>query len=222
MSARLDLSVYAILDPARCRGRPLAAMAEAAARGGATLLQLRAKAASTRNLLRAALDVQRALVPFAVPLLINDRVDVALAAGCAGVHVGAEDMPLEEARRLLGPEAIIGATVRSAEEAKALPIASVDYASIGGVFATTSKDNREPPIGMDGFRHLRGLLGARRPDLPVCAIAGIDHRNAGEIIAAAADGVAVISDIFMADDVTAATRRLRAVVDAALTQRSQT
>lgn len=220
MRAQLDLSVYAILDPAHCRGRPLAAIAQDAARGGATLVQLRAKAASTRSLLQAAHDVQRALAPFAVPLLINDRVDVALAAGC-GVHLGAEDMPVGAARGLLGTGAIIGVTVRTVAEVEALSVESVDYASIGGVFATTSKDNREPPIGIDGFSHLRQLLD-ERARLPACAIAGIGHHNAGEVIAAGADGVAVISDIFMADDVAAATQRLRTVVDAALSERSQT
>lgn len=220
MRAELDLSIYAVLDPARCRGRALADMAEAAARGGATLLQLRAKAASTRSLLQAAQDVQRALAPFAVPLLINDRIDVALAAGCAGVHLGAEDMPVEEARRLLGPDAIIGATLRSAAEVEALPVGSVDYASIGGVFATASKDNPDPPIGLEGLSHLLRRLGACAPGLPVCAIAGIDHRNAAEVIGAGADGVAILSDIFMADDVAAATRRLRAIVEAALTEGS--
>jgi thiamine-phosphate pyrophosphorylase len=151
-----------------------------------------------------------------VPLLINDRVDVALAVGCAGVHVGAEDMPAADARRLLGADAIVGCTVRSAEEAD-FPAAMIDYVSVGGVFATPSKHNPEPPIGLDGLR----ALIRRLPKLPVCAIAGIDHRNAADVIAAGADGVAVISDIFMADDVVAATRRLRGIVDAAIAERSR-
>lgn len=215
-----DLRVYAVLDPARCRGRPLADMAVQAARGGATLIQLRAKATSTRSLIEAAETIERALEPLGVPLVINDRVDVALAAGCAGVHLGAEDMGLETARRLLGVEAIVGATVHSIEDVEALPVATVDYASIGGVFATASKDNPAPPIGLDGFAYLRQQVAARAPDLPVCAIAGLGHRNAAHVIAAGAHGVAVISEVFMAEDVTAATRRLRAVVDAALSQRS--
>ena len=214
---KVDLRVYAILDPARCRGRPLGEMAEAAGRGGATLLQYRDKAGSTRRLIEAAREIGRALAPHSVPLLINDRVDVALAAGCAGVHVGAEDMPAADARRLLGPDAIVGCTVRSAEEADGLVAAMADYVSVGGVFATTSKHNPGPPIGLDGM----GALIGRLPDLPVCAIAGIDHRNAADVVAGGADGVAVISDIFMADDIVAATRRLRGIVDAALAQRSR-
>ncbi|MFW6076561.1 MAG: thiamine phosphate synthase [Hyphomicrobiales bacterium] len=212
----VDTRVYAVLDPARCRDRPLGEMAEAAARGGATLLQYRDKTGSTRRLIEAAGEIGRALAPYSVPLLINDRVDVALAAGCAGVHVGAEDMPAADARRLLGAGAIVGCTVHSAEEADALPDAVLDYVSVGGVFATASKHNPQPPIGLDGVRSLI----ARLPDVPVCAIAGIDHRNAAEVIAAGAAGVAVISDIFMADDVEVATRRLRGVVDSALAGRS--
>jgi thiamine-phosphate pyrophosphorylase len=213
----VDIRVYAVLDPARCRGRPLGEMAEAAGRGGATLLQYRDKSASTRGLIEAANEIGRALAPFDVPLLINDRVDVALAVGCAGVHVGSEDMPAADARRLLGADRIVGCTVHSAVEADAVQGGILDYGSVGGVFATASKHNPQPPIGLEGVR----ALIARLPDLPVCAIAGIDHRNAAEVIAAGADGIAVISDIFMADDVTAATRRLRGIVDAALGQRSR-
>jgi thiamine-phosphate pyrophosphorylase len=214
---KVDIRIYAVLDPARCRGRPLGEMAEAAARGGATLLQYRDKSGSTRSLIERALEIGRALAPFDVPLLINDRVDVALAAGCAGIHVGAEDMPATDARRLLGPESIIGCTVHSAEEADAVQAGGIDYASVGGVFATASKHNPQAPIGLEGVR----ALIARLPDLPICAIAGIDQDNAADVIAAGADGIAVISDIFMADDVTAATQRLRGIVDAALGQRSR-
>jgi thiamine-phosphate pyrophosphorylase len=213
----VDIRVYAVLDPARCRGRRLGEMAEAAARGGATLLQYRDKSGSTRSLIERASEIGRALAPFDVPLLINDRVDVALAVGCAGVHVGAEDMPATDARRLLGPESIIGCTVHSAEEADAVQAGGIDYASVGGVFATASKHNPQAPIGLEGVR----ALIARLPDLPICAIAGIDQDNAADVIAAGADGIAVISDIFMADDVTAATQRLRGIVDAALGQRSR-
>ena len=217
----VDTRLYAVLDPARCRGRPLGEMAEAAAKGGATLLQYRDKAGSTRSLIEAATEIGRALDFYSVPLLINDRVDVALATGCAGVHVGAEDMAAADARRLLGPHAIVGCTVHSPEEADALPDDTLDYASVGGVFATASKTNPDPPIGLDGVRDLVGRIAARLPGVPVCAIAGIDHRNAADVIAAGASGVAVISDIFMADDIVAATRRLRGVVDAALAGRSR-
>jgi thiamine-phosphate pyrophosphorylase len=216
----VDLRVYAVLDPLRCRGRPLGVMAAAAAAGGATLLQLRIKQATTRDFVAAAREVRLALTGTAVPVLINDRVDVALAERADGVHVGQEDMEPEDARRLLGRDAILGVTVHHAHEA---PTAAgvADYAGLGPVFASASKDTADPPLGVEGFSRLADAVRRRLPELPVCGIAGIDHRNAAEVIAAGADGVAVISDIFMAEDVTAATRRLRRAVDAALAARGR-
>jgi thiamine-phosphate pyrophosphorylase len=214
-----DLAAYAVLDPARCRDRPLAVLAAATARGGATLVQLRDKRSSTRAAVAAARDVRGALEPFGVPLLVNDRVDVALAAGAAGVHLGQDDMAPEDARRLLGEAAIVGATVHHAHEADRIDLAIVDYAGIGPVFTTASKESEDPPIGPRGLARLIARLHGRRPGFPCCGIAGVTHANAAQVIAAGADGVAVIADIFMADDVEAATRRLRAVVDQALCER---
>jgi thiamine-phosphate pyrophosphorylase len=219
ITTRLDLRVYAVLDPARCRGRPLPALAAAAAEGGATLLQLRDKASPTRALVAAAREVRAALAGTGVPLIVDDRVDVALAAGAEGVHLGREDMTPEDARALLGQGAIIGATVHHAHEAEALTRAAVDYAGLGPVFASASKGNVDPPLGPTGLARLVAVVRRLLPGLPCCGIAGIDHRNAAEVIAAGVDGVAVISDIFMADDVVAATRRLRAAIDAALARR---
>jgi thiamine-phosphate pyrophosphorylase len=212
MRPRFDLRLYAVLDPARCRGRPLPLLAAAAARGGATLVQLRDKRPATREAVAAARAVLAALQPFGVPLLVNDRVDVALAAGAAGVHLGQEDMDPADARRLLGPDAIIGVTVHHPEEADAVEPGLADYAGIGPVFATASKASTDPPLGPAGFGRLRRRLAG----LPCCGIAGIDHANAPAVIAAGADGVAVIADLFMADDVEAAARRLRRAVDHAL------
>ncbi|MEK0082707.1 thiamine phosphate synthase [Benzoatithermus flavus] len=219
MSPPLDLRVYAVLDPTRCRERPLAAMAAAAARGGATLVQLRDKRTRTREVVAAARAVRAALEPFAVPLLINDRVDVVLAVGAAGVHLGQDDMAPEDARRLLGRKAIIGATVHHPDEADRIESGIVDYAGIGPVFVTTSKASEDPPIGPAGLARLVARLHGRLPRFPCCGIAGITHLNAHEVIAAGTDGVAVIADIFMADDVEAATRRLRGVVDEALARK---
>lgn len=219
MKPSLDLRVYAVLDPARCRGRPLPELAAAAARGGATLVQYRDKRAETGRLVANARLILEALAPFAVPLLVNDRVDVALAAGAAGVHVGREDMTPEDARRLLGPDAIVGVTLHHAWEAGALTPGLADYAGCGPVYATQSKDPGDPPLGPDGLGRLLREVRLRLPGLPACGIAGIDRRNAPAVIAAGADGVAVISEIFIAEDVEAATRRLRAAVDEALAHR---
>ena len=157
--------------------------------------------------------------PAGVPLVIDDRVDVALAVGAAGVHLGRDDLPTATARRLLGRPALIGLTVHHAGEADALVPGQVDYVALGPVFSTLSGRNEAVPIGTAGLTRLVAHLRARPVALPACAIAGIDHGNAAAVIAAGADGVAAISDIFMAEDVESATRRLRAVVDAALARR---
>ena len=216
MRTSVDLRVYAVLDPTRCRGRPLGAMAAAAAAGGATLLQLRVKHGTTRDLIDAARETRSALSGTAVPLIINDRVDVALAVDADGVHVGQEDMAPADVRRLIGPDRYLGITVHKVEHARE-GVGSADHAGLGPVFGSSSKDNTDPELGIAGLARLVGEMDGM---FPTCAISGIDHSNAAEVIGVGVDGVAVISDIFMADDVEAATRRLRRVVDAALAQRT--
>ena len=216
---RADLRVYALLDPEHAGGRDLAALARDVAAGGATLVQLRHKHGNTREMIRDAVAIKAALAPFGVPLLINDRVDVALAAGAEGVHVGWDDMEPADARRLLGPEAIIGLSIKTQQQVAAAPIAALDYVCIGGVFATRSKDNPDPPIGLAGLRALLAAIRTRAPDLPAGAIAGIDAGNAAEVVGAGADGVAVISALSLAADPKAAAQHLRATVDAALRTR---
>jgi thiamine-phosphate pyrophosphorylase len=217
----VDLSLYVLVDPAAARGRALAELAAAAARGGATLVQLRDKEGTTRVMVAQATAIRAALAPHRVPLIVNDRVDVVLAAGAEGVHLGRDDLDVRTARRLLGPRPIIGATVRSEDDVAALVPGAIDYVCIGGVFATTSKDNPDPPIGFDGLNRLAALVRARVPGIPVGAIAGIDERNAAEVIRAGADGIAVVSAVAAASDPEAAARRLRAIVDAAQEQRGR-
>jgi len=145
----VDLRLYALVDPERANGRDLAVLARLVAQGGATLVQLRDKHTNTRRMVDRARAIKAALAPLGVPLLINDRIDVALASGADGAHVGQEDMAVEDARRLLGADAIIGLSVKTVEQAEAVPIELLDYAGIGGVFATSSKDNprRSAPPG---------------------------------------------------------------------------
>jgi thiamine-phosphate pyrophosphorylase len=216
---RVDVRLYALVDPERAQGRPLAELARLVAQGGATLVQLRDKHGSTRAMAQTAREVKAALSPFSVPLLINDRVDVALATGADGVHVGQDDMAAEDARRLLGPAAIIGLSVKSVVQAEAAPVDLLDYVGIGGVFATSSKDNPSPPIGPAGLARIAEVFRWRAPKLPLCAIAGIDAGNADDAITAGADGVAVISALSLAGDPQDAARELRAVVDAAIANR---
>ena len=219
MKPPLDLRLYGVLDPARTRGRDPVALAAEAAKGGITLLQLRDKTSGTRDLVALARAIGAALAPHGVPLLVNDRVDVALAAVAAGVHVGITDMAPADARRLLGPDAILGITVHYPDEAAAVAPGLADYAGLGPVYPTASKDPGDPPLGPEGLARLILGVHAQHPDLPVCGIAGITWANAAAVIGAGADGVAVIADIFMADDVLAAATRLRAVVDEATRKR---
>ena len=203
----LDLALYLVVDPALCDGRMPRDVVEAAVVGGATLVQLRDKQGSTRALLEEARRLKAWLAPRGVPLLVNDRTDVALAAEADGVHLGQEDMPPADARRLLGPNAIIGLTVRSPDEARAVPRELIDYVSIGGVFPTASKNNPALPNGLVGLRHIASLI-----DLPRVAISGIDRSNAADVVQAGVDGIAVISAICGAPDPQAASAELLATV----------
>ena len=144
----IDLRVYALVDPERAGGHALPTLAAKLAEGGATLFQLRDKHGATRAMVEGALAIKNSLAPFGVPLLINDRVDVALAAAAQGVHVGQDDMAVEDARRLLGPQALIGTSIKTVAQAETAPVDLLDYVGIGGVFATTSKNNPDPPIGI--------------------------------------------------------------------------
>jgi thiamine-phosphate pyrophosphorylase len=218
-SSTCDLRLYALVDPEHSGGRDLAELARLVAQGGATLVQLRDKRSETRPMVESARAIKAALAPFNVPLLINDRVDVALASGADGVHVGQEDMAVADARRLLGPDAIIGLSIKTVAQAEAAPIDLLDYVGVGGVFATSSKNNTKPPIGPAGLAQIAAIFRRRAPDFPLCGIAGIDASNAADVVAAGADGVAVISALSLEGDPQAAARQLRGIVDTAIGKR---
>jgi thiamine-phosphate pyrophosphorylase len=214
----VDLRLYAVIDPERAGGRSLADLARLIA-AGATLVQLRDKHGPTRAMIEEARAIRAALAPLRVPLLINDRVDVALAALADGVHVGQDDMAAADARRLLGPKAIIGLSIKTVAQAQTAPVEQLDYVAIGGVFVTQSKDNPDPPVGIAGLQTILAVVRARAPNMPVVAIAGIDASNAADVIVAGADGIAVISALSLAPEPAEAARKLRVVVDAALARR---
>ena len=161
-------------------------------------MQLRDKTSDTRPMIEAARAIKAALAPLGVPFVVNDRVDVALAARADGVHIGPDDMTPEDARALLGPDAIIGVSIKSVAAAEAAPIGLVDYAGVGGVYTTLSKAQENPPIGTEGLARIASVLRRRAPKVPVVGIAGIDAANAAAVIAAGADGVAVISALSLA------------------------
>ena len=153
--------------------------------GGATLIQLREKQMPALQFY----DQARAAVTSGVQLIINDRVDVAVAVGAHGVHLGQDDMPPEAARRLLGDEAVIGYSTHSVEQAKKALTLPIDYIAIGPIFTTSTKPNPSPTLGLEGLRAVREAVG----NTQLVAIGGISHSNAREVIEAGADCVAVIS-----------------------------
>jgi thiamine-phosphate pyrophosphorylase len=214
----IDLRLYALVDPAVAGDRTLVDIAGLIA-GSATLVQLRDKHGSTRAMVEQARSLRDVLEPAGVPLLINDRVDVALAAEADGVHVGQDDMSVPDARLLLGRTAIIGLSVSTLRQAQNAPLELLDYVGVGAVFATGSKDDASAPIGISGLREIVRAIRTRAPGFPICGISGINAGNAAEIIEAGADGVAVISALSLAPDPEQAALDLRAVVDDALKQR---
>lgn len=213
---QLDLRLYAIVDPENTGGHDIVDLARAAAAGGATLVQLRDKINDTARMIDEARALKAALAPFGVPLIVNDRLDVALAAGADGIHVGQDDMAAEEARARLGPAPFLGLSVRTPAQAQAAPLGLIDYVGVGGVYATASKASGKAPVGIAGLREVVEVLRRRIGNFPACGIAGITATNAEDVIAAGADGVAVISALSHAHDPAAAARELRAVVDRAL------
>ncbi len=204
-----DLSLYLVLGAGDTGRRPFEEVVLAAIAGGVTLVQLREKDASTRVQLEHALRLKALLHPRGIPLIVNDRIDVALAAKADGVHLGQDDMPPAEARALLGPRAIIGLSAGDAEEARTVDPGLVDYAGIGPAFTTGSKGDAGAAIGPAGVGDL-----CRRIAVPAVAIGGITADNAAQVVAAGADGVAVVSAICAAADPAAAARALRAAVEA--------
>lgn len=217
----VDVRLNAIVDPAVAGTHTMDALAGLVASGGATLIQLRDKHGDTRRQIETAKAIKAALGDSGVPLVINDRVDVALAAQADGVHVGQDDMSVAQAREILGPGAIIGLSIKTLAEAEAAPVELLDYVGVGGVYATSSKDNPNKPIGLDGLRAIVDIFHRRAPGLPVVAIAGITAGNAADTVAAGADGVAVISALSLVPDAVAAARELRAAVDAARAKREE-
>lgn len=219
MMTPLDYRLNPIIDAGVLHGADLPALARQAAQGGATLMQYRDKEATSRMMVERANAIGKALAGTGVPFVVNDRVDVALAAGADGVHLGSDDMRPDEARRLLGAGAIIGLTVKNEIDARIAATVPIDYACVGGVFGTLSKNNPDPPLGLEGLSRLVATIRESRPDLPVGAIAGIELARVAQVIAAGADGVAAISAIFKSADPKAAAQAFRGAVDEALTRR---
>jgi len=203
----VDVRLIAIVDPAVLGGRDLVEASRRAQRGGATMVQLRMKHASSGEIFQMA---RRLVEELEIPVYVNDRADVALAVGAGGVHLGVEDLPAEVVRTFAPEGFRIGISVGSEEEVRLAGGAPADYWSIGSVFRTSTKPDAGEPIGIEGFRRVARLAP---PGMPLVAIGGIGPSNAGQVVRAGAHGVAVISAVFAAPDIEAAARQIREAVD---------
>ncbi len=211
MAISFDPTLYLVTDPRQTAARGLEATVEAAVSGGVTLVQLRDPQAHGRALVEQARALKALLAPWRIALIINDRVDVAVAADADGVHLGQDDLAPADARALLGPGKIVGLSVGTPAEFAASDLAGVDYLGVGPVQATGTKGDAGTAIGAAGVAAVRALTR-----LPIVGIGGIDAAIAPQVIRAGADGVAVVSAICAAADPQAAAETLRRAVSAAL------
>jgi thiamine-phosphate pyrophosphorylase len=217
----VDISLYGILDPEHCNGRDLAELAVITAENGVTILQYRDKINDTRHQIGAVNEIIEAISHTDVPLIVNDRVDIALASGAVGVHLGQQDMMVEDARAILGPKAVIGLSIKTLNDAHSAPVELLDYAFIGGVHDTVSKVN-PAALGISGWLERAAILREMKPDLPLGAIAGFTVENTGDMIEAGAQGIAVISALFKAENVGVRTAEFRQAIDSARAKTSVT
>jgi thiamine-phosphate pyrophosphorylase len=187
--------LYLVTDRDLCGGRPLGEVVLAAVKGGAACVQLREKSISTRSFIEEAKSIKELLAPFKIPLIINDRIDVALAVAAEGVHIGQEDMPYPLARRILGSGVIIGLSVETWDDVEQAEQWDVDYLGISPVFETPTKTDTKGSWGLEGIARIRAY--SRHP---LIAIGGLQAANAGAAMQAGADGIAVVSAICAAPD----------------------
>ena len=206
----VDYTLYLVTDRGLSRGRSTLEIVEAAVRGGATCVQLREKQCTTREFIQQARVIRDRLRQLNTPLIINDRLDVALAVEADGVHLGQSDMPLEVARAIVADKMLIGISAESLRDAIEAEKGGADYLGVSPIYATPTKTDTAPALGLEGLRQIRTAV-----NLPLVGIGGLNHENAGEVIRSGADGVAVVSAIVAADDPEQAARSLRSVIDEA-------
>lgn len=206
---REALRLYLVTDRASLRGRTLADVVLQAVHGGVSCVQLREKHLDSRDFHAQAVALMALLRPFGVPLVINDRLDIALACGAQGLHLGQSDLPVHTARALLPPSVFIGWSVETPEHVVQSAQLPVDYLGVSPVFATPTKTDTAAPWGLEGLSELRA-----RTALPLVAIGGIHLHNAAQVLAAGADSLAVVSAICSADEPRASAQALRTLIDA--------
>ena len=210
----IDYSLYLVTDRSLSKGRSTAEIVAAAVAGGVSCIQLREKSCGTREFLNEALALQPLLKSRNLPLIINDRLDIALAIEADGVHLGQSDMPIGMARKIAGDSLIIGISAESVDDALRAEQEGADYIGISPVFSTPTKTDIAPPLGLEGVRQIRALV-----DIPLVGIGGIHSDNAESVIAAGADGIAVVSAIVSAADPAGAAKKLKTLIDQVLAQK---
>jgi len=204
----IDYSLYLVTDRGLARGRSTLEIVSAAVQGGATVVQLREKECPTRDFIEQALKIKEFLKAGRVPLIINDRVDVAQAVNADGVHLGQTDMPLEMAKSLLGDTMLIGISAESLQDAIEAEKGGANYLGVSPIYATPTKTDTAPPLGLEGLREIRETVR-----LPLVGIGGLNKDNSADAIRCGADGVAVVSAIVAAGDPEAAARELKHVIE---------
>lgn len=205
MKAQPDYSIYLVTDDGCLQGRALIDCVREALEGGVTLVQYRAKTASSAEMYAEALQLKALCDSFKVPLIINDRLDIAMAVGAAGVHLGQDDLPCAAARKLLGEDYIIGVSAHNPAEAKAALQSGADYLGCGAVFGTATKADVKK-LGTDGLAAICKAKG-----LPVVGIGGVTADNYREVRAAGADGAAIVSGILAQPDIRATVKAIAKV-----------
>jgi thiamine-phosphate pyrophosphorylase len=203
----IDYSLYLVTDRRLSRGRSTFEIVKAAVDGGTTVVQLREKDCSTREFIEQALAIKDFLKDRGVPLIINDRLDVALAVKADGVHLGQIDMPLAMAKGILGDSMIIGISAESLAGAMAAEKDGADYLGVSPIYATPTKTDTAPPLGLAGLREIRKAVR-----LPLVGIGGLNLKNSADVIRSGADGVAVVSAIVAADDPGAVASALKQII----------
>lgn len=199
-----DLALYLVTDRELSNGRPLDKIVEDAVKGGVTMVQLREKDCSSRDFYDIALQIKKVLTDYHIPLIINDRLDIALAIDADGLHIGQSDIPWQVARKILGKDKIIGLSVENMQEVIEANEADVDYIGISPVFSTMTKMDTQSPFGLEGVR-----MAASLTKHPTVAIGGINIHNAKAIVEAGANGIAVVSAIVSTENPEEAARELK-------------
>lgn len=209
----IDYSLYLVTDEHLARGRSTETIVTAAVAGGVTCVQLREKNIGTRAFIAKAKELKSLLQPLGVPLIVNDRVDVALAAAANGIHLGQSDMTIEDARRIAGDDIIIGISAESLQDAIDAQAQGADYIGISPVFNTDTKKDIATPLGLEGISSIR-----QQTSIPLVAIGGINKGNIKSVIKAGADGIAVVSAIVSADSPEISARELLTLISNSRTE----